>query len=80
MYGPLQIRIGSYGVPILPERTVTQPDGAVLQHAERVLRLMDLHDQFEGIVFCDYLEDDLICKPAPASYHRVGFVLPPSLS
>ena len=38
---------------------------------------MDLHDQIEGIVFCDYDEDDLICKPAPASYHRVGFVLPP---
>jgi len=40
-------------------------------HAERVLRLIDLHDQFEGIVFCDYnREDDLVCKPAPASYHR----------
>ena len=47
-----------------------------MQHAERVLRVMDLHDQIEGIVFCDYGEDDLICKPAPASYHRVGFVFP----
>ena len=39
---------------------------------------MKLRDQIEGIVFCDYADknEDLICKPQPAFYHRVGvFVL-----
>lgn len=50
----------------------------MLQHAERVLKIMELRDQIEGIVFCDYADknEDLICKPQPAFYHRVGaFVL-----
>ncbi|KAI0284338.1 pyrimidine 5-nucleotidase [Russula aff. rugulosa BPL654] len=41
-------------------------------HAERVLNIMKLRDQIEGIVFCDYADknEDLICKPQPAFYHR----------
>jgi len=40
-------------------------------HAERVLKILELRDQFEGIVYCDYNEkDDIICKPQPAFYHR----------
>jgi len=39
-------------------------------HAERVLQALNLHDQIEGVVFCDYNEDDMIYKPESASYHR----------
>jgi len=41
-------------------------------HAERVLEILKLRDQIEGIVYCDYDEknEDLLCKPEPAFYHR----------
>lgn len=42
------------------------------------MKILKLRDQIEGIVFCDYADknEDLICKPQPAFYHRVGvFVL-----
>jgi len=41
-------------------------------HAERVLRVLELQDLIEGVVFCDYKEgdEDFICKPEPAFYHR----------
>ena len=42
------------------------------------MKILKLHDQIEGIVYCDYDEknEDLLCKPEPAFYHRVGlFVL-----
>jgi len=41
-------------------------------HAERVLRILELRDQIEGVVFCDYEEksEDFICKPEPAFYHK----------
>ncbi|KAI9512235.1 pyrimidine 5-nucleotidase [Russula earlei] len=40
-------------------------------HAERVLRILELRDQIEGIVFCDFnlKDEDFICKPQPAFYH-----------
>ncbi|KLO18039.1 pyrimidine 5-nucleotidase [Schizopora paradoxa] len=37
-------------------------------HATRVLEVLDLHDQFEGIVYCDYAEPNFACKPEPAYY------------
>jgi len=41
-------------------------------HAERVLQILDLRDQIEGVVFCDYGEDteDFSCKPDPGFYHK----------
>jgi len=40
-------------------------------HAERVLEILKLRDQFEGVVYCDYSEkDDIVCKPQSAFYHR----------
>jgi len=41
-------------------------------HAERVLRILDLRDQIEGVIFCDYGEDteDFSCKPEPSFYHK----------
>lgn len=32
-------------------------------HAVRVLKLLDLHQEIEGIVFCDYAMDSFACKP-----------------
>ncbi|EPQ30133.1 uncharacterized protein PFL1_02250 [Pseudozyma flocculosa PF-1] len=42
---------------------------AYKQHADRVLRLLDLDDQVEGIVFCDYALPDFSCKPELDYYH-----------
>ncbi|KAJ7590949.1 pyrimidine 5-nucleotidase [Mycena floridula] len=39
-------------------------------HAERVLRILNLHDQIDGLVFCDYEEKDIVAKPDPAFYHK----------
>ena len=42
------------------------------QHASRVLRVLNLEDQFEGIVYCDYAEENFVCKPEEEFYHRVS--------
>ncbi len=36
---------------------------------------MELRDQIEGVVFCDYEEksEDFVCKPEPAFYRKVRF-------
>jgi pyrimidine and pyridine-specific 5'-nucleotidase len=48
----------------------------VRQHAERVLNILNLRDQIEGLVFCDYQEEDFTCKPEAAFYRKVcSFVL-----
>lgn len=39
-------------------------------HGQRVVRLLGLQDFFEGITFCDYARQPLICKPDPRSYLR----------
>ncbi|KAN0060795.1 hypothetical protein ACQY0O_007454 [Thecaphora frezii] len=36
---------------------------AYKQHADRVLRLLGIDDQVEGIVYCDYAVPDFSCKP-----------------
>jgi pyrimidine and pyridine-specific 5'-nucleotidase len=42
------------------------------------LKILKLRDQIEGIVYCDYGEknEELLCKPEPAFYHRVGLFVP----
>ena len=49
-------------------------------HAERVLNILGIQNEFEGIVYCDYSMQDIICKPDPASFHRAqklaGVVVP----
>ncbi|KAF4602061.1 hypothetical protein EYR40_005263 [Pleurotus pulmonarius] len=39
-------------------------------HAERVLKILDLSDQIDGLVFCDYAEPNFVCKPEPAFYEQ----------
>ncbi|KAF8974474.1 Haloacid dehalogenase-like hydrolase-domain-containing protein [Flammula alnicola] len=37
-------------------------------HAERVLHILKLDDLIEGLVYCDYLVKDFVCKPEPEFY------------
>ncbi|EGY13673.1 hypothetical protein VD0002_g5908 [Verticillium dahliae] len=37
-------------------------------HGQRVVKLLGIEDQFEGLTFCDYAEQPLTCKPAKAMY------------
>jgi len=39
-------------------------------HGERVVRLLGVKDQFEGMTFCDYGAPRLLCKPAPEMYAK----------
>jgi len=37
-------------------------------HAQRVLRILQLEDQVDGLVYCDYEVPDFVCKPEAAYY------------
>ncbi|KAG7096849.1 hypothetical protein E1B28_004257 [Marasmius oreades] len=37
-------------------------------HAERVLRILNLQDQIDGVIFCDYEARELISKPEAVYY------------
>lgn len=39
-------------------------------HAQRVLKILDLEDQIEGLVYCDYQQIGFTCKPEPDYYHN----------
>ncbi|KAG2042336.1 pyrimidine 5-nucleotidase [Suillus americanus] len=39
-------------------------------HAQRVLKILDLEDQIEGLVYCDYEQIGFTCKPEPDYYHN----------
>ncbi|CAO3682472.1 unnamed protein product [Umbelopsis ramanniana] len=43
---------------------------AGLQHAKRVLKLLDIEDQFEGITYCNYSEPNFSCKPEVEMYEK----------
>jgi pyrimidine and pyridine-specific 5'-nucleotidase len=43
---------------------------AYVNHAKRVIRLMDLEDIFEGLTYCDYGTMPLVCKPHPDMFHK----------
>lgn len=44
---------------------------AYINHAKRVLKLLDIEDQFGGITYCDYTEgENLTCKPYPEFFAR----------
>lgn len=40
------------------------------KHAERVLRILNLDDQIDGLVFCDYTQPNFSCKPDPQFYRK----------
>lgn len=38
-------------------------------HGKRVVSLLGLGDLFDGLWFCDYAQDDLVCKPQEEAFH-----------
>ncbi|KAK5998458.1 hypothetical protein PT974_00837 [Cladobotryum mycophilum] len=43
---------------------------AYVNHAKRVVRLLGIEDLFEGLTYCDYTENPLVCKPHPNMYKK----------
>ena len=35
-----------------------------------MLRLLGVEDMFEGLTYCDYAAERIICKPFPAMYEK----------
>lgn len=36
---------------------------AYVTHGQRVVRLLEIEDQFDGITYCDYSKQPIVCKP-----------------
>lgn len=43
---------------------------AYVNHGKRVTKLLGVDDLFEGMTFCDYAAEKLLCKPAPAMFEK----------
>jgi pyrimidine 5'-nucleotidase len=43
---------------------------AYVNHARRVIRLLEIEEFFEGITYCDYADVPLTCKPHPDMYAK----------
>lgn len=43
---------------------------AYINHAKRVVRLLEIEEYFEGITYCDYSSVPLVCKPHPDMYRK----------
>jgi pyrimidine and pyridine-specific 5'-nucleotidase len=43
---------------------------AYITHGKRVVRLLDVDDLFEGITYCDYSAERLLCKPHPEMFAK----------
>jgi pyrimidine and pyridine-specific 5'-nucleotidase len=43
---------------------------AYITHGRRVVRLLGVDDLFEGITFCDYAQNTMICKPHPEMFNK----------
>ncbi|KAF9226560.1 pyrimidine 5-nucleotidase [Gyrodon lividus] len=43
---------------------------AYKHHANRVLDILNLQDQIEGLVYCDYEQPNFTCKPETEYYHN----------
>lgn len=43
---------------------------AYVTHGKRVVRLLGIDDLFDGLTFCDYGEQPLICKPDPKMFQK----------
>lgn len=39
-------------------------------HGTRVVKLLGVEDLFEGLTFCDYAAEKLLCKPAPEMFAK----------
>lgn len=43
---------------------------AYVNHAKRVVKLLQVDDLFEGVTYCDYGQLPLICKPSQEMYEK----------
>ncbi|KIN08440.1 hypothetical protein OIDMADRAFT_37606 [Oidiodendron maius Zn] len=43
---------------------------AYVTHGKRVVRLLGVDDLFEGMTFCDYAQETMLCKPHPKMFER----------
>jgi pyrimidine and pyridine-specific 5'-nucleotidase len=43
---------------------------AYVNHAKRVVRLLEIEEFFEGLTYCDYGSVPFRCKPHPDMYHK----------
>ena len=43
---------------------------AYVNHAKRVVKLLQVEDLFEGVTYCDYGQLPLICKPSQDMYKK----------
>lgn len=43
---------------------------AYVTHGQRVVRLLDIEDLFQGLTYCDYAARPFICKPHPEMYKK----------
>jgi len=43
---------------------------AYITHGKRVVKLLGVEDQFEGITYCDYGQEKIICKPYPEMFAK----------
>ncbi|QIX00688.1 hypothetical protein AMS68_006205 [Peltaster fructicola] len=43
---------------------------AYITHGKRVVKLLKIDDLFEGITYCDYGAEKLLCKPAPEMFAK----------
>jgi pyrimidine and pyridine-specific 5'-nucleotidase len=43
---------------------------AYKDHGNRVVRLLGVQDMFEGMTYCDYAAERLICKPHPDMFAK----------
>lgn len=55
------------------DRTKIKPwlfTNAYINHGKKVVRLLGVQDMFEGITYCDYGAEKLLCKPDPAMFDK----------
>jgi pyrimidine and pyridine-specific 5'-nucleotidase len=43
---------------------------AYVNHGNRVVKLLGVQDLFEGMTFCDYAKEKMICKPHPEMFAK----------
>lgn len=46
---------------------------AYVTHGKRVVKLLGVDGLFEGITYCDYAAEDLICKPKVEAFEKGQF-------
>ncbi|KZZ97818.1 pyrimidine 5'-nucleotidase [Ascosphaera apis ARSEF 7405] len=43
---------------------------AYINHAQRVIKLLEIEEIFEGCTYCDYHDENMVCKPEPEMFDK----------